>query len=78
MNGPATSAAMLAIADGVTYLPVPLGGVGVNHWAVTAICDLLGNLPITLVAFNHGMVVLIGGIAAGIGLATRPRAVHNR
>ena len=74
---PTMSAAMLSIADLVTYLPVPLGGVGVNHWSVTTICDRLGQIPAALVAFNHAMVVLVGGVSAAIGLATKPKTMHN-
>jgi len=74
---PTAAAAMLSTADLVTYLPVPLGGVGVNHWGVTAICDMLGRIPVALVALNHAMVVLIGGVSIAIGLATRREAMHN-
>jgi len=74
---PAAAAAMLSMADLVTYLPVPLGGVGVNHWGVTAVCDMLGRIPVALVALNHGMVVFVGGVSVAIGLATRREAMHN-
>jgi hypothetical protein len=74
---PASAAAMLSMADAVTYLPVPLGGVGLNHWGITALCDFLGRIPAALIAFNHGLVVLIGGVSVGIGLATQPQAMHN-
>ena len=74
---PASAAAMLSMADAVTYLPVPLGGVGLNHWGVTVLCDFLGRIPAALIAFNHGLVVLVGGVSVAIGLATRPQAMHN-
>ena len=74
---PATAAAMLSMADLMTYLPVPLAGVGLHHWGVSAAAGLLGEIPSALVAFNHAMVVLIGGICVGLGFAIRSLSGHN-
>ena len=63
---PAIAAAMLSLADLVTYLPVPIGGIGVHHWTTTSAADWLGTLPASLVAANHGWVVLSGIICIGL------------
>ena len=65
---PLVAAGMLAIADAVTYLPIPLGGVGVHHWGVSSIAALLGTMPATLVAFNHAIIVAVAGVLGIIGL----------
>lgn len=75
---PAVAAAMLSMADLMTYLPVPLAGVGLHHWGVSAAAGLLGAVPAPLVAFNHAMMVLIGGLCAGIGFAIRSPSGHNK
>ncbi len=74
---PATAAAMLSMADLMTYVPVPLAGVGLHHWGVSAVAGFLGSIPAALVAFNHAMMVLIGGISAGLGFAIRRSRGHN-
>ena len=74
---PAIAAAMLSIADLMTYLPVPLAGVGLHHWGVSTLAAIVGAVPAPLVAFNHALVVLIGGICAGLGFAIRSTSVHN-
>jgi len=74
---PATAAAMLSMADLMTYAPVPLAGVGLHHWGVSAAAGFLGTVPAALVAFNHAMVVLIGGLSAGLGFAIRGSRGHN-
>jgi hypothetical protein len=65
---PLVAAGMLAIADAVTYLPIPLGGVGVHHWGVSSIAALLGTMPVALVAFNHAIIVAVAGVLGIIGL----------
>lgn len=74
---PAVAAAMLSMADLMTYLPVPLAGVGLHHWGVSAAAGILGAAPSALVAFNHAMVVLLGGIGVGVGFAIRSPSRHN-
>jgi len=64
--GPGVAAAMLSLADMVTYLPVPIGGIGVHHWTTTSAADWLGSVPASLVAANHGWVVLSGIICIGL------------
>ena len=74
---PAIAAAMLSIADLMTYLPVPLAGIGLHHWGVSTIAAIVGAVPAPLVAFNHALMVLIGGICAGLGFAIRSTSGHN-
>ena len=74
---PAVAAAMLSVADLMTYVPVPLAGVGLHHWSVSATAGLFGAIPADLVAFNHALMVLIGGICAGLGFAIRSPSGHN-
>ena len=74
---PAVAAAMLSMADLMTYLPVPLAGVGLHHWGVSAAAGILGSAPSALVAFNHAMVVLLGGVGIGLGFAIRSPSRHN-
>ena len=57
---PAIAAAMLSVADVVTYLPVPVGGLGVHHWGISNTTEWLGSAPDTLIAINHVWVVLGG------------------
>ena len=57
---PAVAAAMLSIADVVTYLPVPVGGLGVHHWGISSATEWLGTAPDTLIAINHAWVVVSG------------------
>jgi hypothetical protein len=71
---PAIAAAMLSIADLVTYLPVPLGGIGVHHWSTTAVADGLGTVPASLIAVHHGWVVLVGCACIGLAYWVRDRA----
>ena len=58
---PAVAAAMLSLADLVTYLPVPIGGMGVHHWTTIRAAEWLGSIPASLVAINHAWIV-VGGI----------------
>ena len=74
---PLVAAGMLAIADAVTYLPIPLGGVGVHHWGVSSIAALLGSMPATLVAFNHAIIVAVAGVVGIIGLRTPSNSGQN-
>lgn len=74
---PTIAAAMLSIADLMTYLPVPLAGIGLHHWGVSTLAGIVGAVPAQLVAFNHAIVVLIGGICAGLGFAIRRPSGHN-
>jgi hypothetical protein len=64
---PAVAAGMLALADVATYLPVPLGGVGLHHWSVSSVADLMGSVPTGLVLVNHALIVFIGGGCALAG-----------
>ena len=57
---PAVAAAMLSIADVVTYLPVPVGGLGVHHWGISSAAEWLGAAPDSLIAVNHAWVVVSG------------------
>ena len=68
------AAAMLSIADLVTYLPVPMAGIGVHHWSITVVAKQLGDLPATLVALHHGYVVLVGIGCIGLAYWARDRA----
>jgi uncharacterized membrane protein YbhN (UPF0104 family) len=64
---PPTAAGMLSLADLVTYLPIPLGGVGVHHWGVSSMAEILGSVPAQLVVVNHALAVLVGGLCAAAG-----------
>ncbi len=75
--GPLTAAAMLSVADLMTYLPVPLAGVGLHHWSVEGVAHLLGEIPAALIALNHAMMVLFGGACLASGLAISRQSVHN-
>ena len=74
---PVVAAGMLAIADLVTYLPVPLGGIGLHHWGVSGIAALMGTVPSGLVALNHGIIVAVGGLSAATGFALAQNSRHN-
>jgi hypothetical protein len=58
---------MLSLADLVTYLPIPLGGVGLHHWGVSSMAEILGSVPVQLVVVNHALAVLVGGLCAVAG-----------
>ena len=64
---PATAAGMLSLADLATYLPVPLAGVGIHHWSVSSVAELMGSMPTGLVLINHAILVLVGGVCAITG-----------
>jgi hypothetical protein len=64
---PPTAAGMLSLADLVTYLPIPLGGVGLHHWGVSSMAEILGSVPVQLVVVNHALAVLVGGLCAVAG-----------
>ena len=64
---PATAAGMLSLADLATYLPVPLAGVGIHHWSVSSVAELMGAVPTGLVLINHAILVLVGGVCAITG-----------
>ena len=64
---PATAAGMLSLADLATYLPVPLAGVGIHHWSVSSVAELMGSVPTGLVLINHAILVLVGGGCAILG-----------
>ena len=66
---PPTAAGILSLADLVTYLPIPLGGVGLHHWGVSSMAEILGSVPAQLVVVNHALAVLVGGLCAGSGWA---------
>lgn len=63
---PAIAAAMLSLADLVTYLPVPMGGIGVHHWTTTSAAKWLGDIPAAVIAVNHAWVVVSGIICIGL------------
>ena len=69
---PLVAGAMLAVADAVTYLPIPLGGVGVHHWTVAATASVLGANTAALVTFNHAIIVVFAGLLGIIGLRISP------
>ena len=64
---PGLAAGMLALADVATYLPVPLGGVGIHHWSLSGVAEWMGSTPTTLVVANHTLIVLVGGVCALAG-----------
>ena len=74
---PLLAGAMLAVADAVTYLPIPLGGVGVHHWGVGSIAAILGEIPAVLVTFNHAIILAVAGVVGIIGLRLRPASGQN-
>ena len=63
---PAVAAAMLSLADLVTYLPVPLGGIGIHHWSTTRAAQWLGSIPAVLIAVNHAWIIVSGIICIGL------------
>jgi hypothetical protein len=71
---PTVAAAVLSIADLVTYLPVPIGGIGVHHWSTTTVATTLGSVPASLIAVHHGWVVLVGTGCIGLAYWVRDRA----
>lgn len=76
---PPLAAGMLSLADIATYLPVPLGGIGLHHWSVSSVADLMGTVPTGLVLVNHALIVLVGGACAvGGWLALPDKSLLNR
>jgi len=76
---PPLAAGMLSLADIATYLPVPLGGIGVHHWGVSSVADLMGTVPTGLVLVNHALIVLVGGACAVAGWVAMPdKSLLNR
>ena len=76
---PPLAAGMLSLADIATYLPVPLGGIGLHHWGVSSVADLMGTVPAGLVLVNHALIVLVGGACAIAGwLAMPDKSLLNR
>jgi len=71
---PTMAAAMLSIADLVTYLPVPVGGIGIHHWSTTAAATALGSVPASLIVVHHGWVVLVGCGSIALAYWVRDRA----
>ena len=69
---PPLAAGMLSLADIATYLPVPLGGIGLHHWGVSSVADLMGTAPTGLVLVNHALIVLVGGACAVAGWLAMP------
>ena len=63
---PAVAAAMLSLADLITYLPVPLGGIGVHHWFTTSAAHWLGAIPAVVIAVNHAWIIISGFICIGL------------
>ena len=63
---PAVAAAMLSLADLITYLPVPLGGIGVHHWSTTSAAQWLGSIPAVLIALNHAWIIVSGILCIGL------------
>ena len=63
---PAVAAAMLSLADLITYLPVPLGGIGVHHWFTTGAAHWLGAIPAVVIAVNHAWIIIGGFICIGL------------
>ncbi len=68
------AAGMLSVADLITYLPVPVGGIGVHHWSTTVVASGLGALPASLIAIHHAWVVLVGSGCIGVAYSVRDRA----
>ena len=63
---PAVAAAMLSLADLITYLPVPFGGIGVHHWSTSTAAQWLGSIPALLIAVNHAWIIVSGIICIGL------------
>lgn len=64
---PAATAGMVSIIETLTYLPIPLGGAGANHWGASTVLDTLssGSQTATLVATAHALHVGLGALAIG-------------
>ncbi len=61
-----TAMGMVSVVDLAGYLPVPLAGVGVNHWGAAGIAELLDRtreVPALLVTAQHAWAVAVGGLA---------------
>jgi len=78
---PAGAAGMVSIIEAVTYLPIPLGGAGANHWGASTVLEWIdpGRHMAMLVLAAHALHVGLG--AACIGLASilpRDEKGHSR
>jgi hypothetical protein len=65
---PAAAAGMVSIIELVTYLPIPLGGAGAQHWGASMVLEwgAPGTRTALLVASAHGLHVGLGTLAIGI------------
>ena len=66
---------MLSLADIATYLPVPLGGIGLHHGVTRG--GPHGDRSNGLVLVNHALIVLVGGARSGRWLALPDKSLLN-
>jgi hypothetical protein len=57
---PDVTLGMVAVVDALTYLPIPLAGLGVNHWGAVSIAALLHSRPVLLVLLAHLWQLVVG------------------
>jgi len=66
---PGAAMGMVSMIEVLTYLPIPLGSAGANHWGASTILAVLGagGPTAVLVAGAHGLHLGLGALAIGIG-----------
>ena len=68
---PPVAAGMVSIIETLTYLPIPLGGAGANHWGASTVLSWMqaGGHTAILVATAHGVHVGLGALSIGCASA---------
>jgi len=75
---PGAAAGMVSIIEMITYLPIPMGGAGANHWGATTTLQWLtpgrdtGLLVVTAHALHVGLGAVTIGIASLLGRDDTP------
>ena len=66
---PGAAMGMVSMIEIMTYLPIPLGSAGANHWGASTMLAVLGagGPTAVLVAGAHGLHLGLGAMAIGIG-----------